>query len=253
MRGLAKALPPANVSPDGQAPRSFGDAEQDYLAALPGRPNKISFARAAFGRLEKRRLRRVMYGEQGSLCVYCERELQENDGPPHVEHWRPLHADPELALHWWNLYLSCATLDTCDRAKGGQPLKVDDSDPDLPWPTELAYEDLVGFTSRGEMYVRDDARMDEVTRRALELAIADRADDGRRRKAILNLNHPTLVAARSAALDSERIRLRRVFDDRLLTGDERERRAAQLLDRDQLPEFVSIRVAWLRNRLGRGR
>ena len=253
MRGLAKALPPANVSPDDQAPRSFADAEREYLAALPGRPNKVGFARSEFGRLEKRRLRQVMYGEQGSLCVYCERELQEDDGLPHVEHWRPLHADPGLALHWRNLYLSCATADTCDGAKGGQPLKAAVTDPDLPWPTELAYESLVGFTSRGEMYVRDDAHMGEVVRRALELAIADRSDDGRRRKAILNLNHPTLVAARSAALDSERTRLRRVFDNRPPTRDERQHRATQLLDREQLPEFVSIRVAWLRNRLGRGR
>ena len=253
MRGLAKDLPPVNVSPDGQAPRSFADAEQEFLAALPGRPNKVSFARSEFGRLEKRRLRRVMYGEQGALCVYCERELRENDGPPHVEHWRPLRAAPELALHWSNLYLSCATADTCDGAKGGRPLKANVTDPDLPWPTELAYESLVGFTSRGEMYVRDDVHMDKVARRVLELAIDDRLDDGRRRKAILNLNHPTLVAARSAALDSERTRLQRVFDHRLPTGDERERRAAQLLEREQLPEFVSIRVAWLRNRLGRGR
>ena len=253
MRGLAKALPPANVSPAGQTPRSFADAEREYRTALPGRANKVSFARSEFGRLEKRRLRQVMYGEQGSLCVYCERELSENDGPPHVEHWRPLRADPELALHWHNLYLSCATKDTCDGAKRGQPLKADDADLDLPWPTQLAYENLVGFTSRGEMYVRDDAHVDEATRRALELAIDDGWDDGRQRTAILNLNHPTLVAARSAALDSERTRLQRVSDNRPPTSGDREARATQLLGREQLPEFVSIRVSWLRRTLGRGR
>lgn len=251
MRRLAKPRPPVNVSPDGQAPRSFEDAEHEYLERLPDRNNKVSFARSEFGRLEKSRLRQVMYGEQGSLCVYCERELSEYDGPPHVEHWRPLSGDPDHALHWDNLYLSCPTMDTCDGAKGGRRLK-DDADPDdLSWPTELDYERLVGFTSLGEMCVRDDAHMDDATRRALELAIDDRQHGGIRRRSLLNLNHPTLVAARSAALDSERNWLEE-FDNGTATADEREQRATELLDREQLPPFVSIRVSWLRRRLGRG-
>lgn len=253
MRGLAKPRPPANVSPEGQTPRSFEDAEQEYLGRLPGRSNKAGFARSEFGRLEKRRLREVMYGEQGSLCVYCEGELSEDDGPPHVEHWRPLSGDPDHALHWDNLYLSCSTRDTCGVRKDDRPLKADDADPDLPWPTELDYERLVGFTSRGEVCVRDDAHMDEATRRALELAIDDRRHNSMRRRSVLNLNHPTLVAARSAALDSERTWLRREFEDGTATSEEREQRAVQLLARERLPAFVSIRVAWLRRRLGRGR
>ena len=52
------------------------------------------------------------------------------------------------------------------------------------------------------MYVRDDVDMDEATRPALELAIDDRQNGGRQRRAILNLNHPTLVAARREALDT---------------------------------------------------
>ena len=251
MRGLEKAQSPANVSPKSQTPRSFSEAEQEYLAALHGKDDKISFARSQYGRLEKRRLRQVMYGEQGSLCVYCEQELSENVSPSHVEHWRPLSKDPEYAIHWRNLYLSCSTLETCDRAKGARRLKADDTDPDLPWPTELNYQDLVCFTSGGEMYVRGDVDMDEATRRALELAIDDRRNGGRQCRAILNLNHPTLVAARREALDIERERMR--TESRTPPKDEREERASQLLGREQLPAFVSIRVAWLRRTLGRGR
>lgn len=253
MRGLAKVRPPANVSPDGQTPRSFEAAEEEYLAALPDRPNRSRFARVAFDGLDKSKLRQVMYGEQGSLCVYCERELSENDGPPPVEHWRPLSRDPDNALHWDNLYLSCPTMDTCDGAKKDKCLKANDADPDLPWPTELDYHELVGFTSLGEMYVRDDVDMDDATRRALELAIGDPQHDGMRRQSILNLNHPTLVAARSAELDREQTRLRQEFDNGTATNDEREQRAARLLAREQLPAFVSIRVSWLRRTLGRGR
>ena len=159
MRGLAKAQPPANVSPDGQTPRSFAEAEQEYLAALPGRDNRVRFARSEFGRLEKRRLRQVMYGEQGSLCVYCERRIAEGDATPRIDHWRPLSTDPGLAIHWENLYLSCPEPETCDSAKGDRPFRWEEDDTDMPWPVDLPYEDFVGFTSGGEIYVRSDVSL----------------------------------------------------------------------------------------------
>ena len=251
MRGLEKPLPPANVSPDGQEPRRFVDAEQDYLTDLQGRPNKVRFARSEFNQLDKAKLRQVIYGEQGSICVYCERRLSEG-GSPRVEHWRPVNAAPELAFHWNNLYLSCSTRDTCDIRKDRRPLKAKDTGPELPWPTDFAYENVVGFSSAGHMYVRSDVTLDEPTRSALELAIDDREYGGQRRRAILNLNHPTLRAARSAALDSERTRLKRSFGELTPSAKERAVRASQVLDRDPLPEHVSIRVAWLLNTLGQG-
>ena len=134
MRGLKRPWPPTNVSPDVQAPRRFADAEREYLTALKGSTNKVRFARAEFNRLDKAKLRQVMYGEQESICVYCESRLSENESLPHVEHWRPLSGDPGHAIHWHNLYLSCSTRDTCDSRKGAGPLKADDADPDLPWP-----------------------------------------------------------------------------------------------------------------------
>ena len=103
------------------------------------------------------------------------------------------------------------------------------------------------------MYVRVDVHMDEATRRALELAIDDGQQGGIQRQAILNLNHPALVEARRGALDSERTRMEKDFRNRTATRNDREGRASQLLGRDQLPKFVSIRVAWLRKALGRGR
>ena len=290
MRRLSKPWPPRNVSPDGQEPRRFVDAEREYRAALTefdrarraadvedDRSDRTRFARTEFERLDKGRLREVLSGEQASLCVYCERRLSENGWPPPiVEHWIPLSGAPEYALHWRNLYLSCATTDTCDGAKGNRRPRWDDADPDLPWPTELDYERLVNFGSDGRMYVRDDVNIDEATRKALALAIDDmyvwndapideatwRAltlaiDDHRhgaeRRRTILNLNAPTLVAARRAALDSERRRMKRDFENEHATRDEREERAARLLGRERLPAFVSIRAAWLRKKLGRGR
>ena len=123
----------------------------------------------------------------------------------------------------------------------------------MPWPVDLRYEDVVGFTSRGEIYVRSDVTLPDAIRRALGRAIADRTDGARVRRSIVNLNDPALVKARSAAVRGERKRLAKDFENRTATRDEREERASQLLGRRQLPEFVSIRVASLRKTLGRGR
>ena len=265
MRRLSKPWPPRNVSPAGQDPRQFVDAEREYRTALRNRSNKTRFAKMEFDRLDKDKLREVLSGEQASLCVYCERRLPENGEqarmsrisenrePAHIEHWIPRSGVPECALHWRNLYLSCATLDTCDRAKGDRRLRWDDADPDLPWPTECDYERLIGFGSDGRMYVRDDVNIDEATRKALELAIDGDPYGGDRRRAILNLNHPALMADRRAALDSERTRMEKNFKNRTATRDDREERATRLLGQKPRPAFVSIRVAWLRKPQGWGR
>jgi uncharacterized protein (TIGR02646 family) len=250
MRGIAKIQPPANVSPDGQDLCSLSDRQAEYLVVLETRDNRSAFARGVFDGLNKRALRVVMYQEQGSICIYCESEVHEGNPIPSVEHWRALSIHPELALDWRNLYLSCAAPETCEARKGKQALRWVDADPHLPWPSECRYQDLVGFTSLGEIYVRGDIDLEPATQRALELAIDDCDDAGLKRSAILNLNHPSLVAARAAAIDIERDRLSKEFNKASM--EERNQRAEAMLARNPLPSFVSIRVAWLRKELGRG-
>lgn len=253
MRGVSKPWPPRDVYPDGQAQSTLREAENAYLQALPGVSHRGSFARSEYNRLDKQKLRRELYREQRSLCIYCERQIVDENPTPRIDHWRPLSRNPALALHWKNLYLSCPSPETCDSAKADRPLRWDDADPDMPWPVDRPYEDVVGFTGRGEIYVRSDVALSDSTRQALELAIADQADGVHVRRSIVNLNHPALVAARVTAIKAERKRLEKDFKNRTATRDEREQRATRLLDEDQRPQFVSIRVAWLRKRLGRGR
>jgi uncharacterized protein (TIGR02646 family) len=253
MRGVSKPWSPADVYPDGHEPCALRDAEREYRNALPAQPKQASFARTEFDRLDKRKLRAEMYREQRSICVFCERPIDEGNPTPRIDHWRPLSVHPEHALHWKNLYLSCPSAETCDAAKGERALRWDDADGHLPWPTDVRYEEFVGFTSRGDIYVRKGVVLDDTARRALELALDDREDGNRRRRAILNLNHPALVAARAAALDSERTRLERDFEDSTASREDRNERANEMLAKNPLPAFVSIRVAWLRRRLGRGR
>ncbi len=138
-------------------------------------------------------------------------------------------------------------------SKGARRLKADDTDPELPWPTEFAYERIVGYGRGGDVYVRSDVQIDEKFRKTLELAIDDGDHGGVQRKAILNLNHPTLVESRRAAMDSERTELERDLRHRTASREERAERATELLYQNPLPEHVSIRVAWPRKTLGRGR
>jgi len=252
MRGVSKPWPPADVYPDSQEPASLREAETAFLAALPEAANETSFAGAEYHRLEKRKLRRLMYREQCSLCIYCERRVEEGGRPPRIDHWYPRSREPELALKWKNLYLSCSKPETCDSAKADHPFRWDDSDCRMPWPVELRYEDVVGFSSRGEIYVRSDVTLPDAVRHALELAIEDRTDGGRLRRGVVNLNDPALLKARAAAVRGESKRMKKQ-GKRPTTVAEREERVSRLLGRTQLPEFVSIRIAWLRRRLGQGR
>lgn len=218
-------------------------AAREFQASLAGATNQSEHARGCFNALEKSKLRAVLHREQRHVCVYCERELAEELETPRIEHWRPLNRAPEDALTWENLYLSCPKPDTCDRAKEGEWLAWDPADTSMPWPTEVAYERWLGFTSGGELYVRADAPLTLAQRRALEQAVTS----------TLNLNHEALVEARKAAIYSERSRVQRQYPDQRAPEEARRARAEGLLRGERYPAFVSVRVAWLERTLGKGR
>jgi uncharacterized protein (TIGR02646 family) len=256
VRGIRKLDPPTNVSPDDQEQCSMVAAEKQFLDALADAPDPPGYARARFDTMEKKKLRAALYREQRSICVYCERRIQDKEGvdPPPVEHWHALSRYPHLSHRWRNLYLSCTTAGTCDDAKKHRRLCWDEGDgehADLPWPADRSYERCVGFTSDGYAYVREDAPLDDAHKRALALAIEDRADGAGKRTSILNLNHPALRTAREAEIDAERARMERDFPNRRATREQKEARAAALLDESPYPPSVSVRVAWLRKELGK--
>lgn len=250
MRRLRKQWPPRNVSPDNQDARSWKEAADDLLATAD---LDTHHARSAFDNLDKRKLRAVMYQEQGNLCVYCERRIKEGNPTPRIDHWRPLSEAPDLALCWDNLYLSCASEATCDCRKGDTVLRADSNSSELPWPINFPYDRCVGFTSLGEVYVRTDAPLNDAQRRALTLALGAPHDDTTSDNGILNLNHPALVAARAAAVNSERSRLERDHKNKTATRSTRIARAKALREHQPLPEFISVRVRWLERSLGSAR
>ncbi|WP_395848373.1 retron system putative HNH endonuclease [Cystobacter fuscus] len=235
------------------------EAEMRLRTSLRTATSPSKHARAQFDSLDKEKLREVLSAEQRHLCIYCERELKDGGEPHRIEHWRPVSRSPSLALHWKNLYLSCASKDTCDGSKADQRLvwrdedKDEDAKKDLPWPSDANYEEWIGFTSDGIAYVRADAPLDEARRKALELALADQEDEGQTRTSFLNLNSYSLAEARRAVIDVERERLARAFRGRTATDAERRASAQSLLAESRYRCFISVRVAYLHRLLGKNR
>lgn len=216
-------------------------------------PAARAHARIRFNCLHKAALRDQLYVEQHHLCVFCEQEIREGNSTPPIDHWHPLEHNPEEVFLWENLHLSCTTPDTCDTRKHNTPLKWDPTDPDLPWPSQMAYEEVLGFTSGGKVYVRKDATLDGPVRRALELAIEDRQEGVRTKRSILNLNAPALREARAAALDDEEEAVSSEHHNQHLTTEQRLARAEALLAAARHPGFISIRIASLLGTIGAGR
>lgn len=238
MRGLTKGPPPANVSPPTQQHVSLAEWDADYQVSVTTAADPGKHARARFNDMHKRSLRDVLFVEQRYLCVYCERVIDEVHPPPPIEHWNPLSLYPHQAFDWNNLHLSCRTVDTCDDRKKDVELN-------LPWPAHFRYEDVLGFTSGGRIYVRNDVSMPPQLRQALVVALEDQPGSPIARST-LNLNQPALREARAAAIETEESMAPAI-------PAQRQQRVADLLAQARRNDFVSARLAALNGQLGVGR
>lgn len=238
MRGLNKGQPPANVSPPGQQQCSLAAADSAYQQSRVTATDPVAHARSEFDSMHKRHLRDVLFVEQRYLCIYCERAIDEVHPPPPIDHWNPLSLFLHQVFDWNNLHLSCRTVDTCDDRKKSIALS-------LPWPVSFRYEDVLGFTSGGRLYVRNDVGVLPALRQALELALEDQPGPPVARST-LNLNQPALREARAAAIETE-------DGVPAPTEAQRQERVATLLAQPRRDAFVSARLAALKGQLGVGR
>ena len=103
----------------------------------------------------KKALKESLIAEQGSICCYCERRLEENDS--HIEHFRP-RCDPAVdPLEYSNLLCSCQ-----ENLRRGEPrhcgnLKGDWFDPALlVSPLSVDCERRFAFTGDGGITPADE-------------------------------------------------------------------------------------------------
>jgi len=110
MRAVTKGAPPDNVSPPGQRPMRFIDAERELHRRLDRFVPRVeandveertALTHTCFDAMYKRPIREAMIAEPRGLCVYCEdrvREPERGTAPP-IEHWRPLSRSHRTAIH----------------------------------------------------------------------------------------------------------------------------------------------------------
>ena len=190
----------------------------------------------------RRYLRDLLFVEQRYVCVYCERQIDEVYPPPPIDHWNPLSQFLQQVFDWNNLLVSCRTIDTCDDRKASDTLN-------LPWPVAFQYEDVLGFTSGGRMYVRTDVTVAQPVLHALEIALDDQPGPPKIRST-LYLNQPALREARAAAIEAEEVIVEGLPP---MPAAQRQQRAVALLSQARRDAFISARVAYLQGQLGVGR
>jgi uncharacterized protein (TIGR02646 family) len=123
-------------------------------------------------------VRRQLNLEQGALCVYCEANLDQDDG--HVEHIKSRGANPALTFAYDNMAHSCNEASHCGHHKRRQALPVE------PRPGCNRYFVLLAL----------DGKLDAAG--GLTVAEAQQATDSIR---ILGLNVPALAWQRKGFAD----------------------------------------------------
>lgn len=136
---------------------------------------------AALPGAKKRAVHSALLSEQGQICCYCMRRIDQNSS--HIEHWQPRSVPPaELALEYTNMLASCQR-----ELRPGEPrrcgsLKDNWYDPEqMVAPLDRACEERFRFPADGNIRpaVDNDSAADETIRRlglCLPVAVASRRE-----------------------------------------------------------------------------
>ena len=123
---------------------------------------------ADFDGLDKTELREYLLKEQGYLCAYCMKRI-ENDSHTTIEHWYPLSKDKEGALDYYNMLGVCQggsdirllqgekKMLCCDANKGDKEIKLN--------PFNKEHMSQIKYTKGGMIYTGNtefDTEMNEV-------------------------------------------------------------------------------------------
>lgn len=130
----------------------------------------------------KRKIKEQLLTEQGHLCAYCMRRIEED--AMKVEHWHSQNHYPEKQLDYRNLLGACLgnegqalSAQTCDTRKGDRDLKFN------PANQNHDVDSQVRYLANGKIESPDEVFDKELN-------------------SVLNLNHPRLVADRKSVVDA---------------------------------------------------
>lgn len=133
--------------------------------------------------------------EQGYICCYCERRLEERDS--HIEHLRPQHPYEDEQLNYQNMICSCMK-----QLKAGEPkhcgaLKLNwFEENQFVSPLNSGCETRFEYTEAGEIKPRKDDQAAETTIARLGLNIDK----------IIALRHEAINPFQDETLSSEELR-----------------------------------------------
>lgn len=213
MRNIAKSKPPGSLV-------AYAKSQGAYYG---GQPSAVT-----------RDLKRSLLVEQGYLCCYCMRRVDNNDKLK-VEHWRSQSGYPQLQLEYGNLLAACdgntgkrRSEQTCDTRKGNEELSYN------PANNSHDVESRIAYRADGKVFAPTDQSFD------------DQLND------VLNLNEPTLVNNRKAAIQAAKRSLG------LKPGSRRKREVEKLLLDLQTPDknghleaYSGAAVFYLKSKLKR--
>jgi uncharacterized protein (TIGR02646 family) len=171
-------------------------------------------------------LRKALLKEQGHLCCYCMRRIEDGPGGMKIEHWAPRRLEP---LAYANLLGACDGAEGsppsgqhCDTAKRDQVITLD--------PRHASCEAQVVFTASGEA-----------------IASAGAPPSVEPDLETLNLNVARLRRGRAGAIEA--IRSWAATHGKSLSRRQLLAKADALSTPDahgRLPVFLGVTVAWLR-------
>ncbi|NUN97883.1 MAG: TIGR02646 family protein [Candidatus Omnitrophica bacterium] len=180
-------------------------------------------------------LRLSLVAEQRGICCYCMSRIRPDPCSMKIEHWRPQSEYPNEQLTYSNLLASClggegqpVDRQHCDTRKGESDLSVN------PANRDARVEERIQYLSNGEIVGTSDELNWQLNN-------------------VLNLNLPTLIENRKAALTGFLDSLRKCRDPGREHWERKKREWNGDSQTGALRPFCQVIVYWLEKRIRRYR
>ena len=97
----------------------------------------------------------MLLEEQNLLCVYCEKEIDENSTSSNIDHFKTRNLFPELTLEYSNLLVSCNSKERCSSFKDSN-IKSREEYNNIVNPVLENPNDFFDYLPTGEIIAKND-------------------------------------------------------------------------------------------------